>query len=91
MVFESEILISPYGVKWMVESEGGVLFNTEARVEALLVERCDHPFGNNNTTTKIPFFPLNTVATRRYHVDKPIYPAHTVTTTKQPEATDDPT
>ena len=25
-VFESETLISPYGMKWMVESEGGVFF-----------------------------------------------------------------
>ena len=71
MVFESETLISPCGMKWMEESEGGVLSNIEARVEVLLVERCDHPFGNNNTTTKIPFFPLNTVATRRYHVETP--------------------
>ena len=45
---------------------------------------------SETTIQKIDFFP-NTVATRRYHVDKPTYPAHTVTTTKQPEATDDST
>ena len=35
-VFESEALISPYGMKWMVESEGGVLSNTEARVNSTI-------------------------------------------------------
>ena len=31
-MFESETLTSPYGMKWMVESVGGFLFNTDARV-----------------------------------------------------------
>ena len=31
-MFESETLMSPYGMKWMAESEGGVLSNIDARV-----------------------------------------------------------
>ena len=37
------------------------------------------------------FVSSNTVAIRSDHVDNPTYADHTVTTTKQPEATDDPT
>ena len=33
-MFESETLMSPYGIKWIVESEGGFLSNTDARIKS---------------------------------------------------------
>ena len=35
-MLESETLMSSYGMKWTVESEGGVLSNTDARVNSTL-------------------------------------------------------
>ena len=49
------------------------------------------PGGTTKQKNIFSFFSSNTVAIRSDHVDNPTYADHTVTTTKQPEATDDPT